>query len=81
MAGLQPIKHIVVLLLESRSFDHMLGYLRLEAGRTEVDGLTGNESNTFNDTTYRAHHLADRRLPIDLCHDGPCVDEQLWSSV
>ena len=30
--GLQRIEHVVVLMLENRSFDHMLGYLSLEAG-------------------------------------------------
>ena len=42
---LQAIDHIVVLMLENRSFDHMLGYLSLPpelggAGRRDVDGLT-----------------------------------------
>ena len=31
--GLEPIEHIVVLMLENRSFDHMLGYLSLEGDR------------------------------------------------
>ena len=31
--GLERIEHIVVLMLENRSFDHMLGYLSLEGGR------------------------------------------------
>jgi phospholipase C len=34
-----PIKHLVVLMLENRSFDHYLGSLSLQ-GRTDVDGLT-----------------------------------------
>lgn len=43
--ALKEINHIVVLMLENRSFDHMLGYLSLEGGRGDVDGLTGNEVN------------------------------------
>jgi phospholipase C len=39
------IDHIVVLMLENRSFDHMLGYLSREGGRKDIHGLTGNESN------------------------------------
>src|SRR5579871_817190 len=35
------IEHLVVLMLENRSFDHMLGYSNIPG----VDGLTGNESN------------------------------------
>ena len=37
--NLAKIEHIVVLMLENRSFDHMLGYLSLEAGRSDIDGL------------------------------------------
>jgi len=37
---LTQIKHIVVLMMENRSFDHMLGYLK-QAGMPEVDGLEG----------------------------------------
>src|SRR5262245_58199782 len=37
------IKHIVTLMMENRSFDHMLGGLR--ASDPRINGLTGNESN------------------------------------
>ncbi len=48
--ALANIDHIVVLSMENRSFDHMLGYLSLPVesggmGRTDVDGLKGNEFN------------------------------------
>jgi phospholipase C len=36
--GLSHLKHVVVLMMGGRSFDHMLGYMPL-------DGLTGNETN------------------------------------
>ncbi len=39
------IDHIVVLMQENRSFDHMLGYLRLLGGRNDIDGLRGDESS------------------------------------
>jgi phospholipase C len=47
--GLAGIEHIVVLMLENRSFDHMLGYLYSENGNVSprgdaFDGLTGRES-------------------------------------
>jgi phospholipase C len=38
-ANLHKVSHIVVLMLENRSFDHMLGYLSLEGGRDDIDGL------------------------------------------
>lgn len=41
--GLDNLKHIVVLMMENRSFDHMLGYLAKEV--PSLNGLTGNESN------------------------------------
>jgi len=54
---LSNIDHIVVLTMENRSFDHMLGYLSLPAaqggaGRTDIDGLKGGESNTFRGTVF-----------------------------
>ncbi|MDQ4503369.1 alkaline phosphatase family protein [Sinomonas sp. ASV322] len=48
-AGLAAIDHIVVLMLENRSFDHMLGYLYHSSGNVSPSGapfagLTGTES-------------------------------------
>jgi phospholipase C len=42
--NLDKISHIIVLMMENRSFDHMLGYLRTQ-GNQEIDGLTGMETN------------------------------------
>jgi phospholipase C len=39
-SALAQIEHIVVVMLENRSFDHMLGYLSLDGRRPDVDGLT-----------------------------------------
>src|SRR5262249_39113808 len=44
---LAGIEHLVVLVMEHRSFDHVLGALSLDAtypGRATVDGLKGTES-------------------------------------
>jgi phospholipase C len=48
--SLSAINHIVVLMLENRSFDHMLGFLYTDAGNVSLtgqafEGLTGIESN------------------------------------
>ena len=48
-AGLAGIDHVVVLMLENRSFDHMLGFLYADAGNVSpsgdaFEGLTGSES-------------------------------------
>ena len=77
--GLAAIDHIVVLMMENRSFDHMLGYLSLEGGRTDIDGLKPGMSNSLNGKTYPPRHLPDKKLgrKQDPCHRGECVTEQL----
>jgi phospholipase C len=45
--GGSRIEHVIVLMMENRSFDHMLGALKAVDAR--IDGLTGNEGNP--DTT------------------------------
>ena len=39
--GLDKLKHIVVLMMENRSFDHMLGALKETDPR--IDGLDGTQ--------------------------------------
>ena len=46
--GLASVGHVVVLMLENRSFDHMLGFLypgHVSPSGQPFDGLTGTESN------------------------------------
>jgi len=43
MTGLESIDHVILLMLENRSFDHLLGYLYPRSG--DFDGLDGTESN------------------------------------
>ena len=62
-SGLDNIEHIVVLMLENRSFDHMLGYLSLEHGRDEVDGLKPGMSNTVNGKEYPVAHAPATHVP------------------
>src|SRR5690348_5403279 len=47
---LTAVEHIVVLMLENRSFDHMLGWLYTDQGNVSpsgqpFEGLSGTESN------------------------------------
>ena len=49
-SGLSAIQHVVQLMLENRSFDHMLGFLYAAFGNksptgADFEGLTGQESN------------------------------------
>ncbi len=64
---LANIDHIVVLTMENRSFDHMLGYLSLPVekggrGRQEVDGLKGGESNPYQGIDYPSFKLEQTRF-------------------
>ena len=79
LGNLRKIDHIVVLMLENRSFDHMLGYLTLEAGRPEVDGLRASMANVYRGKTYKVRHLQRTALTKDEdpCHGGACIVEQV----
>jgi phospholipase C len=78
-AGLQNLKHIVVLMMENRSFDHMLGSLKAVDPR--IDGLTGSESNL--DTTNEPARVQPQaefqsQLDPDPDHHFPAVHKQLY---
>ncbi|KAI3976030.1 hypothetical protein MKX01_016713 [Papaver californicum] len=46
-AAQQPIKTIVVLVLENRSFDHMMGWMK-KTINPNINGVTGNECNPIS---------------------------------
>ncbi len=78
-AGLANLKHIVVLMMENRSFDHMLGSLKALDPR--INGLDGTENNL--DTTNepaRVQPLAEfqSQLDPDPNHHFPAVHQQLF---
>jgi phospholipase C len=78
--GLEGLKHIVVLMMENRSFDHMLGALKATDPR--IDGLSGNESNP--DTTGAVVKVQPQaefqsQLDPDPDHHFPGVDLQLFN--
>lgn len=56
---LANIDHIVVLMMENRSFDHMLGYLSKHGGRADIDGLHGGETNRYKGENYPSLLLSD----------------------
>jgi phospholipase C len=78
ISALDRIEHIVVLMLENRSFDHMLGYLSL-GGRDDVNGLRPGLSNTYSGTTYPIHHApSTASKPYqDPSHTGSAVKTQI----
>jgi len=80
------VQHVFVLMLENRSFDHMLGFSMIsgreaETGQpTRVNRLAGSESNVFNGTTYTVAKGADLVMPVDPGHEFTNVLEQLCGS-
>src|SRR5215467_470305 len=76
-ANLDKIDHVVVLMLENRSFDHMLGYLSLSGRRPEIDGLRPGLANEYQGRTYPVHHLGATALGIDPDHSAGAIDQQI----
>jgi phospholipase C len=79
--GLDQLKHIVVLMMENRSFDHMLGSLK--AVDTRIDGIAGTDPYNNPDTTGAAvkpQALAEfqAQLQPDPDHHFPAVDLQIF---
>jgi phospholipase C len=75
--NLEKIDTIVVVMLENRSFDHMLGYLSLEKGRRDVDGLRAEVGNEHAGRRYPVHHLESTRVKEDPDHSADAVDVQI----
>lgn len=79
-AGLDNLKHIVVLMMENRSFDHMLGSLKAVDGN--IDGITGQMSNPdTNGNPVNPQPLAEfqGQLDPDPDHHFPAVDLQIFN--
>jgi phospholipase C len=80
-AGLDNLKHIVVLMMENRSFDHMLGSLKAVDSR--IDGITDQDPYGNPDTTgaiVKPQALAEfqAQLQPDPDHHFPAVDLQIF---
>lgn len=87
MLDLNLIETIVVIMMENRSFDNMLGHLSCPwyDNRNEVDGLTPplkreEYENLFEGETYYPHAMKDRMLPSDLPHNRDDVTTQIAKS-
>ncbi|MHB9031813.1 MAG: alkaline phosphatase family protein [Anaerolineae bacterium] len=74
-----PIEHIIVLMLENRSYDHMLGYLQHGAG------LTGSEYNPLDpqqpasEKVY-VNNRSGYIMPVDPAHDLVSVEKEIYGS-
>jgi len=80
-AGLDNLKHIVVLMMENRSFDHMLGALKQKYPK--INGLTGNESNPDTKgaiVKVQPNAQFQSQLDPDPDHHFPGVDLQIFGA-
>jgi phospholipase C len=89
MDPLERIEHIVVLQLENRSFDHMLGYLALPEHRLDphpgeldaaVNGLRAGLGNEYEGVRYEPARLDEPvfdRHDLDPPHDADEVARQI----
>ncbi|HET7213068.1 MAG TPA: alkaline phosphatase family protein [Terriglobia bacterium] len=81
----QEIEHVIVLMMENRSFDHMLGWL--QAPGYDLDGLTGNEWNPMDpsgppgpNNKIGVTRNAQDVTPHDPGHEFHDVNVQLFSN-
>jgi phospholipase C len=75
------IKHIVVLMLENRSFDHLLGWL--QSDQYQIDGLDGSQLNrdsTGEPVKATADAAYSGDYDPDVAHDFLNVTEQIFGT-
>lgn len=69
------IKHVFVLMLENRSFDHMLGFSDIhgkdakDGSDTQIDGLTTDNFNEYDGVKYYSSPDAPFKLSVDPGHE------------
>ncbi|GAV86985.1 Phosphoesterase domain-containing protein [Cephalotus follicularis] len=75
-----PIKTIVVLVQENRSFDHMLGWFKLL--NPEINGVTGSESNPVSNSDANSTPIffnsTSTFIDPDPGHSFDAIYEQLY---
>jgi len=72
-----PIKHIVLLMEENRSFDHMLGFMK------GLDGLKGDESNPLSTLDPKSERISVQKTspyigPFDPNHSTPPTTQKIF---
>lgn len=80
MKDLTRLDTIIVVMMENRSFDHLLGYLSLPGyNRPNVEGLKPEMKNTLLGVDYPVYHLpsAYTNLPADPPHERKDITIQL----
>ena len=87
MTSLDLVDTIVLVMLENRSFDHMLGHLSFGgfANRSGADGITeplerDAYANVFQGEAYFPHPMKDMAMSGDLPHERGSIAAQLHKS-
>ncbi|MCO5556808.1 hypothetical protein L7F22_010361 [Adiantum nelumboides] len=77
-----PIKTVVVLVMENRSFDHMLGWMKKL--NPDIDGVTGDESNPLSLTDPLSPRIyfsaAAEFVDPDPGHSFQAIRQQIFGS-
>lgn len=77
-----PIKTIVVLVMENRSFDHMLGWMKKI--NPEINGVDGSESNAISVTDPNSQRYSFKNdshyVDPDPGHSFQAIREQIFGS-
>ncbi|KAL9678619.1 hypothetical protein QQ045_016467 [Rhodiola kirilowii] len=77
-----PIKTLVVVVMENRSFDHVLGWLK--SARPGINGLTGKESNRVDasDPNSPEVFVSDEAVFVDADpgHSFQAIREEIFGS-
>ncbi|PKI57770.1 hypothetical protein CRG98_021837 [Punica granatum] len=77
-----PIKTVVVLVMENRSFDHMLGWMKKL--NPEINGVDGSESNPLNATDPNSSRIffkdGSQYVDPDPGHSFQAIREQIFGS-
>ena len=84
MSALDSVETIVVLMMENRSFDHVLGHMSLPdfGNRGDVDGLRDPDDNPlyvnlFENVEYSPFVLTDKRFTSDMPHSREQIQTEL----
>eukprot|EP01128_Nolandella_sp_AFSM9_P011990 TRINITY_DN8871_c0_g1_i1.p1 TRINITY_DN8871_c0_g1~~TRINITY_DN8871_c0_g1_i1.p1 ORF type:complete len:540 (+),score=110.72 TRINITY_DN8871_c0_g1_i1:38-1621(+) len=78
-----PIQHVIALMFENRSFDHLLGHLK--KFNPEIRGLTGTESNPLDPSDPHSPRItvsfdAPDVLPFNPGHSLHSTTEEIFGS-
>jgi phospholipase C len=94
-SALDQIEHIFILMMENRSFDHMLGYLSLPPynvisdpaphSRMDVEGIRqawqSGYKNVFQEVVYSPVPRVDPAVPVDPPHERKDICAQLGNPI